>query len=180
MVVDFSLKPNWLWICFPGRREWKRYLSIKYSRCVASNPFGYAFPFGGNGNNRSQRSIAVDVREAFGYAFPFGGNGNKSYPQPWDCLAPFPLDMLSRSEGMETRYGPIRSIIHDILFSLDMLSRSEGMETHHHRLPTQWFQELWICFPGRREWKQDTIFLFVKVSCLLWICFPGRREWKPA
>ena len=72
-----------------------------------------------------------------------------TYSQPSGLLT---LDMLSRSEGIETYRCFHQSDIFQ--YTLDMLSRSEGIETAGIA-PTGPLPEsvLWICFPVRRELK---------------------------
>ena len=62
-----------------------------------------------------------------------------------------PLDILSRSEGIETCY---RRVGNTRLCPLDILSRSEGIETPARvLLDVRWDSWLWIYFPVRRELK---------------------------
>ena len=95
---------NFLWICFPVWREWKRESESFPSSChketldmlsrlkgietiadgdtrveVPMDGFGYAFPFEGNWNSKPPQSLSSDI--PFGYAFPFEGNWNSAILQ---------------------------------------------------------------------------------------------------
>ena len=120
-------------------------------------------------------------RSDFGYAFPVEGNGNAKLSRVLSVVF-LSLDMLSRWKGMETtlnwKWLP--------LWGTDSFGYAFPLEGNGNLVPSQLFAfvacQLWICFPGGREWKlQDKNILQEFAAMHFGYAFPfeGNRNASP-
>ena len=142
-----------LWICFPVWREWK--LEYRANMRYANNPFGYAFPFEGNGNKTVIIRIAVRFKFLW-ICFPVWREWKHSLQKLrrppdvlWIC---FPVWREWKPRAKGEQLIPLSDFGYAFPFE------GNGNSWLIHLPRTDAVPILWICFPVWREWKPKTVY----------------------